>query len=110
MKSAVKLALSAALGLGTLAFSTSSWAGGPGDGGPPPGGGGLNFEHNFNGATIVSNSSTNLNGAAVIGSGNSFNVNKSSSTSGSCAGICVIGNKISGGGQQQGPPPPHYPN
>jgi hypothetical protein len=79
MKWTIGLAL-----IGALAFSASSWADG------------LRIEHSFNGATIqaTANENTNSNGAAVIGSGNSFNVNKSSSAS--CAGICVVGNKIGG--------------
>jgi len=69
---------------------------GPDEG--PPGGSGIKFEHNFNGATIVSNESLNANVAGTAFSGNSANFN--SSKSNSCAGICVVGNKISG--QQQG--------
>ena len=83
--------------IGALASSTIGWAQ---EG--PPGGSGIKFEHNFNGATIVSNQSLNANVAGVAFSGNSANFNSSSSTSNSCAGICVIGNKISGG--QQKPP------
>jgi len=79
MKWTIGLAL-----FGALAFSASSWADG------------LSFEHNFNGATIVSNQSLNANGAVVFGSGNSANFNSSKSTSGSCAGICLNGNTISG--------------
>jgi hypothetical protein len=78
MKWTIGLALIGAL------VSTSGWADGSG----------LRIEHSFNGATIqvTANQNTNLNGAAVIGSGNSANFN--SSSSGSCAGACVIGNKI----------------
>jgi hypothetical protein len=76
MKWTIGLAL-----IGALA-TTSSWADG------------LNFEHNFNGASIqvTSNQNLNANGAVVFGSGNSANFNSSSSAS--CAGICVVGNKV----------------
>jgi hypothetical protein len=82
MKRTIGLAL-----FGALAFSTSSWASDSG---------GLKLEHSFNGNTTVV--STNVNAAANVASGNSFNLNSNKSSSNSCAGICVNGNKISSGG------------
>jgi hypothetical protein len=78
MKWTIGLALIGAL------VSTSSWADGSG----------LRIEHSFNGATIqtTANQNTNVNFAGTAFSGNSANLN--SSSSGSCAGACVIGNKI----------------
>jgi hypothetical protein len=81
MKRTIGLAL-----FGALAFSTSSWADGSG----------IKLEHSFNGNTTVV--STNVNAAANVASGNSFNWNSNKSSSNSCAGICVNGNKISSGG------------